>query len=102
SLGGTHDVEHARTMAMVALVVASAALTAGLAGLRSRSALVAISATLLSAVVLIQTPTLAALLHLSPLHADDWLIAATAGAVAGGLSALIPLLRGQAAAQRRR
>ncbi|HEU0203321.1 MAG TPA: cation-transporting P-type ATPase, partial [Burkholderiaceae bacterium] len=68
SLGGTHDVEHARTMAMVALVVASAALTAGLAGLRSRSALAAISATLLSAVVLIQTPTLAALLHLSPLH----------------------------------
>src|SRR5690349_12008855 len=54
SLGIDRDVEHARNMAMVAVVLASATITAGLSRLRSRSAIIAVILTVTSAVVLSQ------------------------------------------------
>jgi P-type Ca2+ transporter type 2C len=88
SLGSGLDVEHARAMALVALVVASAALTAALSGLRTRVSRTVVALTVLSALVLVQFPPSAALLGLAPLHADEWLIAAAAGVVPSALAAL--------------
>ena len=56
SLGSNNNVEHARTMALVSLIVASATMTAGLTRLRSRSSVIAIMATVGSALVLVQVP----------------------------------------------
>jgi len=92
SLGASNDVEHARSMALVALVVASATMTAGLTRLRSQSSVIAVLATIGSALLLVQIPPLAGLLHLSPLHVDDWLIAGLGGAIVGSLAAFIPML----------
>ena len=92
SLGGNHDVEHARAMALVVLVVASATMTAGLSRLRSVAAVIAVIATIGSALVLVQVPALAGILHLSPLHGDDWLIAAAGGLLAGSLTTILPHL----------
>jgi Ca2+-transporting ATPase len=88
SLGADLDVEHARAMAMVALTVASAGITAGLSGLRGRIARILVSATLLLSVLLVQVPSLAALLHLRPLHLEDWILALTGGLVAAALAAV--------------
>lgn len=89
SLGAGYDVGHARAMALVALTVASAGITAALSGLRGRASRLLVTLTLLSSLILVQVPWLAAVLHLRPLHLDDWLIA-----VGGGLlAALIPLGR---------
>ncbi len=93
SLGPGDDTDHARSMAMVALIVASAAITLGLTRLRTRAAIIAAGASVASAIVLIQLAPIAMLLHLSPLHADDWLIAGTAGLVPGVLASLITLRR---------
>ena len=92
SLGGNHDVEHARSMALVVLVVASATMTAGLSLLRSAAAVIAVIATIGSALVLVQVPASAGILHLSPLHGDDWLIAAAGGLLAGSLTTILPRL----------
>jgi Ca2+-transporting ATPase len=43
-----------------------------------------------SAIVLVQTPAIAMLLHLRPLHVDDWLLAVASGMVTGMLAALLP------------
>jgi Ca2+-transporting ATPase len=85
SLAGGDD--HARAMAMVVLVTASASTTAVLSELRTRAARVVVVVSLIVTLVLVQTPWLASLLHLSPLHIDDWLLA-----IAGG--AIVPLLLG--------
>jgi Ca2+-transporting ATPase len=92
SLGISNDVEHARSMALVALVVASATMTAGLTRLRSQSSVIAVLATIGSAVLLVQIAPLARLLHLSPLHLDDWLIAGLGGAIVASLAVFIPSL----------
>jgi P-type Ca2+ transporter type 2C len=92
SLGSLGDVEHARTMALIALVVASATVTLGLAGLGSKPAIIAIVATIVSAIMLVQVEPVARLVHLRPLHLDDWLLAALGGAAAGILSSLFPRL----------
>lgn len=85
SLAGGDD--HARAMAMVVLVTASASTTAALGRLRTRAARVVVASSLVITLVLVQTPWLASLLHLRPLHVDDWLLA-----IAGG--AIVPLLLG--------
>jgi Ca2+-transporting ATPase len=87
SLGALRNVEHARAMALAVLTIASAALTAGLSRLGTRTARVIVTATLALSLLLIQSPTLAALLHLQPLHLDDW-----AAAAAGALAAATPVL----------
>jgi Ca2+-transporting ATPase len=73
------SVEHARAMAMVALTCASAAATAVLSRLRTKTAWLMVVATVGSSLVLVQTPWLAARLSLQPLHRDDWLIAMFGG-----------------------
>jgi Ca2+-transporting ATPase len=82
SLGVPIDVEHARTMALVSLVGFGVALTASLSGLRTRIALVVTAASLALAVLLVQVPRLSTLVHLSPLHVDDWVIGIAGGLVA--------------------
>ncbi|HZM36533.1 MAG TPA: cation-transporting P-type ATPase [Burkholderiales bacterium] len=86
SLGVGYEVDHARAMALVALAASSAGITAWLTGLRGAMARVAVAATLALAVLLVQTPFVARLLHLKPLHADDWMLA-----VGGGLLAALLL-----------
>jgi Ca2+-transporting ATPase len=78
-----HDVETARSAAMAAMVLASAAIAAGLSRLRTRSAMLAVTAAGASAIVLIQTPPLASLMHLAPLDPAQWAWAAAGAAVVG-------------------
>lgn len=91
SLGDGYDIEHARAMALVTLTAASAGIAVMLSGLRSRAAwlIAAVSAGL--AVLLVQTAALAGLLHLAPLHFDDWLLA-----IAGAMTAAALTLPGRA------
>lgn len=93
SLGVGQNVEHARTMALATLIVASATVTAGLSRFRTRAAVIVIATAIASAVAMIQIPAVAHLLHLAPLHGDDWLLAAGAGLAAGSLSALFTRIR---------
>lgn len=83
-----YDVDHARAVALVALTSASAGITAGLTRLRTRAARTMVAATLLMSCLLVQMPWAAALLHLKPLHADDWALALGAGVLAGILAGL--------------
>ena len=64
SLGADSNVEHARTMALVSLIVASATMTAGLTRFGSRSSIIAVLATIGSALLLVQVSLFARLLHL--------------------------------------
>ncbi len=81
------QVEHARAMALVVLTLSSAAITSALSALRGRTAKTICAVTLVSAIAFVQVPWLSRLMHLMPLHLDDWLI----GLVAAGVSVL-PLL----------
>ena len=95
SLGGG-GVEHARAMALAVLTLASAALAATLSRLRTGAARVISGATVAVSAVVIQTPPLAALVHVSPLHMDDWAIAMAGAAAAVSLPMVVGV------AQRRR
>jgi len=95
SLGAERDVEHARAMALVVLTVASAGVTAILSGLRTRSARWIVVSTLALSAALVQIAPVAARLHISPLHRDDWGIA-----VGGGVLACLPLVLGAISAKR--
>ena len=97
SLGAGHDVEHARAMALVALTVASATVTAALSGLRTATAWSVVLVTLSLSILLVQIPSLSAWLHVIPLHGDDWAIAVGGGLLASSLPALrwLPRLLGQ-------
>lgn len=88
SLGSGYNVEHARAMALVALTLASAGVTAVLSRLATWPARAITAATVLTSVALVQQPQLAAWLHLEPLHGDDWLIAAAGAALAAAITAL--------------
>jgi Ca2+-transporting ATPase len=88
SLGDGLNVAHARAMALAQLTFASAAITAALSGLRTRVSRLITGGTLALTLVLVQIPALATLLHLQPLHTDDW-----GRAIAGALlTALLPSL----------
>jgi Ca2+-transporting ATPase len=89
SLGPMRDVEHARATALVVLMTAGATVVAGLSGLRTRIARVIAGTTVVSAILLVQIPAIANLLHLSPLHIDDWMIASAGGFLAAVLSSMI-------------
>jgi Ca2+-transporting ATPase len=86
SLGERLDVDHARAMALVGLVGFGVALTASLSGLRTRTAVVVAVLSLALAVLLVQTPRLSGLVHVSPLHLDDWIV----GIGGGSLAVLVP------------
>lgn len=83
------DVAHARSMAIAALVVASAAITAALTRLGTRAALLATLLPILSAFVAIQIEPVASLLHLYPLHGIDWVLAGASGALIFASSVVI-------------
>ena len=93
ALGVGGDVEHARAIALAVLVVASVTITSTLSGLATWTARIIIAAAVTSLVLLVQIPTLAALVHLRPLHVEDWAIAVSAGVFTGGASLLFVLRR---------
>jgi hypothetical protein len=64
--------------------------TLGLSLGRGRAAWGLAASGIASAVVMIQLPPIASLLHLSPLLASDWLIVSASGLGAGALAALFP------------
>jgi Ca2+-transporting ATPase len=88
SLGAGYDVEHARAMALAALTIASAGITAVLSRLRSRMAWCIVMITIGLSLLLIQTPALSKFLHLAPLHSDDWLLAMAGGLIAAAFTLL--------------
>lgn len=90
SLDGVSDTPHARATAMSELIVAGATMTIALSGLRTPAARWIVAASLASAVVLMQTPALAAMLHLAPLHVDDLALVGGLGALAGAPAFLFP------------
>ena len=71
-----------RSRASASLCVASAATIAGLSRLRTRASRWIVVGTLALSALLIQTPGLAGRLHVTPLHLEDWIIAALGGALA--------------------
>jgi drug/metabolite transporter (DMT)-like permease len=83
-------------MAMATLTLASAALAATLSRLRTTASRLVSASTVALSLVLIQTPSLAALVHVEPLHLDDWAIAV------GGAAAAVSLLGIPRLLQRRR
>ncbi|MEO8084696.1 MAG: cation-transporting P-type ATPase [Ardenticatenales bacterium] len=85
SVGGAADVDHGRAMALATFTLASAGVTAGLSGMRSRAAWFMCLGTLATSWLLIQTPAAAARLHLRPLDPDDWALALGAAIVAGAI-----------------
>jgi Ca2+-transporting ATPase len=88
SLGPGGDAGHARSMALLVLVVASAGVTVSLGRLRTLAARLVPLASLVSAGIALGVPGLAAALQLQPLHADDWMLAAAAGAIIGAVAAM--------------
>jgi Ca2+-transporting ATPase len=98
ALSAAHEAEQARSAALACLVLASAAIGAGLSRFRTRTAAIACAAAALSAIMFIQTPFLARLMHLAPLGAGDWLAAGLGAAVVGVCaSVLAESLRGLSA-----
>ncbi|WP_302139939.1 cation-translocating P-type ATPase [Halomonas alkalicola] len=85
SLGADYAVEHARSVALMALILTGAGITAVLSRLRSTSAWTMVVAAPLLSAVMIHLPGLGSLLGLQPPHVEDWLM------VLGG-SGIITLL----------
>ena len=83
------NVAHGRAMAIATLALASAALTASLSGLRTRTGQVIATLTVASTIVLVQVPLLARLLHLEPLHVMDWAVALVGSVLAALLARLL-------------
>ncbi len=90
ALLGGRDVNHARTMALASLILASATITLSLSAFSERRAIIVSGAGILVSVLLIQWPLTSGWLHLTPLHFDDWLLVAASGVLAGLLAALLP------------
>jgi Ca2+-transporting ATPase len=92
-LAGGGDV-HARALALAVLTLASAALTATLSGLRTPTAWAVTLGTVALTLLLVQTPLAAQLLHLGPLHLDDWALTAGGALVVGLLARPLATLPG--------
>lgn len=88
SFGIGRNVEHARAMALAILCLGSAFLTVSLSHLATTTACIIAAVSASSALILIQVPILASLLHLQPLHVNDWLVAL----ISSGFIAAIPQL----------
>jgi Ca2+-transporting ATPase len=86
ALGMGGDVEHARSIALAVLILASATVTAILSGLDTWAARIIVAAAVASAVAMVQVPALSARVHLRPLDLEDWAIAVLAGVATGALS----------------
>lgn len=81
SLGVGRDIEHARAMALAALIFAGAGITVVLSQFRGVAAWAVFGGAILSAFIFIQEPRLSAILQLRPLHFEDWVIAGLSGAL---------------------
>jgi Ca2+-transporting ATPase len=92
SLGKENNVEHARANALAILTFASAGITIALSGLRTRVAWLVVASTVASTVALLQISRFRNLLHVQPLHWDDWLFVAVGAAAAAFLTALNDIL----------
>lgn len=80
ALVGGGDVDHARAVALGALIAMSAAVAAVLSRLASMTSRIVVGGTIVSLILFVQTPVVAGLLALKPLHWMDWgKIVATAG-----------------------
>ena len=88
ALGADRDVEHARALSLAVLILASTTITAGLSGLSTWVARIIVAVAVISLAALVQVPALARLLHVHPLHLEDWGIAMLAGVGSGALSFL--------------
>jgi Ca2+-transporting ATPase len=86
NLGAERNVEHARAMALAVLCLGSAFFTMTLTRLATAASRLVVAGTIGSALLFIQLPAVANLLHLQPLHPGDWLTAL----LASGLIAMIP------------
>jgi len=93
SFGDHGNQEHGRAMAIITLIVSSCMLTAVLSRLRTRMSIIIIALALGISLLLVQVPTLGALLHLSPLHLDDWAIAIGSSVVVAALPLFGTLVR---------
>jgi len=82
-------VEHGRAVALVILTFASAFVTAALSGLRTQASRVIVGATIGLSLIVLQVPSLAALVHVQPLPLLDWLIAAGGSLIAVALPMLL-------------
>jgi len=92
-------VEHARSTAMAVLTFSSAGLVAGLSRLRTQMARWIAAGTVVLTLLLVQTPVLSRLLHMEPLHADDWLLVLAGSVAAAAAPAVIASLRSESAAR---
>ena len=88
SLGHDIDVQHARSMALAMLSLSSAVIVVVLSGLRTTTARVIAAATVLLAIMLIESPIVEAVLKVEALHLDDWLIAVVGSVLVGGIIGL--------------
>jgi Ca2+-transporting ATPase len=75
-------VEHGRALALATVVLAHAVLAGALSGLRTWVACGVVMGSLGLSALLIQHPVSAGVLHLAPLHAQDWLLALASGGLA--------------------
>lgn len=66
------EINYARSKAMALLILWSAGIVAVSIDLKNRGAIIIFGATILSAVVLIQSPIFAQILHVAPLQLSDW------------------------------
>ena len=89
ALGTIADSNHARTAGLAVLILSSAAVTATLSGLRTKTAIINVALTVLSVILLAQVEPLAGMLLLSPLQFDDWLLAASSAFTAALLSGFL-------------
>jgi Ca2+-transporting ATPase len=74
-------------MALAVLTLSSAAITAVLSGLRTTMSRLVVAGTVVVSMLLIQIRPVSALLSLTPLHPDDWVLACGAAAIAAALLA---------------
>lgn len=85
-LATSDELDHARTLAVLALVLMSATITGALSRMQTKASwALVIGAPLLSA-ALIYWPPMAAALHLSAMHWDDWVLAGVAAAIIGAVT----------------
>ncbi len=81
-LGADYAVDHARTVALLSLIFAGAGITAALSRLRNIAAWLMVVVSPALSALLVQTPGLGTLLHLQPLHLEDWLLVLGGGLLA--------------------
>lgn len=89
ALGTIADSNHARTAGLAVLILSSAAVTAMMSRLRTKTAMLTVALTVLSVILFVQVQPLAAVLLLSPLQFDDWTLAASSAFAAALLSGFL-------------